>query len=237
MKKPQSIPTLLKIFVYTAWMVTFVLLLLSGKYKMHIAIHLWPIIAAGAILSGLFLTSLVLSPVLLRKEEESRSDLVDTGILLLPLIYLVFSVGDQLGAYAYSRRSISMVESLDGIEYQPGSSGLQDTVMHTDLYLLLSDYENSFRHTVLLEGSLIRTDSISGNMPVLFRFLIVCCVNDAIPYGIFLEAGSVTGIPDDQWLRVTGTADTLIINEEVFPCIKDLEITILESPECPYMYP
>ncbi|MCD4775561.1 MAG: hypothetical protein K8S15_05855 [Candidatus Aegiribacteria sp.] len=237
MKKPQSIPTLLKMLVYTAWMVMLVLLLLNGRYKMHIAIHLWPIIAIGAILSGLFLASLVLSPVLLRKEEESRADLVDTGILLFPLIYLVFSAGDQLGAYAYSRRSISMVESLDGIELQPGSSGLQNTVMHTDLYSLLSDYGCAFERTVTLEGSLINTDSISGNMPVLFRFLIVCCVNDAIPYGIYLEGGSVTGIPDDQWLRVTGTADTLIINEEVFPFIKDLEITVLESPECPYMYP
>lgn len=237
MKKPQSIPTLLKILVYTAWMVTFVLLLFSGRYKMHIAIHLWPIIAAGAIISGLFLIFLALSPGLLRKEEESRADLVDAGILLFPLIYLVFSTGDQLGAYAYSRRSISMVESLDCIEFRPGPSELQDTVMHTDLYSLLSDYGNAFERTVTLEGSLIRTDSISGNMPVLFRFLIVCCVNDAIPYGIFLEAGSAAGIPDDQWLRVTGTADTLIINEEIFPCIKDLEITVGESPGCPYMYP
>ena len=237
MKKPQSIPTLLKMLVYTAWMVTFVLLLLSGRYKMHIAIHLWPIIAAGAIISGLFLVFLLLSPALFRKEEESKADLVDAGILLFPLIYLVFSAGDQLGAYAYSRRSISMVESLDNIAFQPGSSELQDTVMRTDLYSLLSDYENAFGHTVLFEGSLIHTDSISGNMPVLFRFLIVCCVNDAIPYGIFLEADSATGIPDDQWLRVTGTADTLIIDEEVFPCIKNMEITVLESPECPYMYP
>ena len=237
MRKPESIPTLLKMLVYTAWMVTFALLLLSGRYKMHIAIHLWPIIAGGAILSGLFLIFLALSPGLFRKEEETRADLVDAGILLFPLIYLIFSAGDQLGAYAYSRRSMSMVESLDCVEFQHGSSGLQDTVMQTNLYLLLSDYGDAFGHTVILEGSLIHTDSISGNMPVLFRFLIVCCVNDAIPYGIFLEAGSVTGIPDDQWLRVTGTADTLIINEIVFPCIKDPEITVLESAECPYMYP
>ncbi len=163
MKKPQSIQTLLKMLVYTAWMVTFVVLLLSGRYKMHIAIHLWPIIAGGAILSGLFLTFLALSQRLFRKEEESRADLVDVGILLFPLIYLVFSTGDQLGAYAYFRRSVSMVESLDGIEFQTGSSELQDTVMHTDLYSLLSDYGNAFERTVTLEGSLIHTHSISDN--------------------------------------------------------------------------
>lgn len=228
---------MLRMVVYAAWLGGFIWLLTEGRYMMYISTHLWPLLAGGGLICLIILLVLGASSELSRKEDESSADLVNIGILLLPLLYFVFGTGDRLGAYAFSRRSVSVVESLYGGDISASCSESHTDTLCTDLYSLLSDYGNSIGRSVEIEGAIMNSDSCIGSSQILFRFLIVCCVNDAIPCGIYLQTDSSVVIVDDQWVRVLGIADTIMVDEKIYPCIDCTVIQCLPEPDCPYMYP
>lgn len=237
MRKPRSVPIMLRMVVYAAWLGGFIWLLTGGRYMMYISTHLWPLLAGGGLICLIILLVLGASGELSRKEDESSADLVNTGILLLPLLYFVFGTGDRLGSYAFSRRSVSVVESLCDRDISVSSPEIHTDTLRTGLYSFLSDYGNSIGRYVEIEGAIMNSDSCIGSSHVLFRFLIVCCVNDAIPCGIYLQTDSSVAIVDDQWVRVLGIADTIMVDEKIYPCIDCTVIECLPEPDCPYMYP
>lgn len=237
MRLPRSIPIMLRIIIFAAWLGAFIWLLSERRYIMYISIHLWPLLVGGGLICLILLLVLGISREFYLKETESSADLVEMGILLLPLLYFAFNTGDRLGSYAFSRRSVWVVEPMHDWDISASSQELCAEPLRSDLYSLLSDYGNSFGRDVDVEGLIMNTDSCTDNKPVLFRFLIVCCVNDAIPYGIYLQPDSSIVIPDDQWVRVLGIADTIMIDGKIYPCIDCEIIEYLPEPDCPYMYP
>lgn len=237
MRRPRSVPIILRMVVYATWLGGFIWLLTEGRYMMYISKHLWPLLAGGGLICFIILLVLGASSELSQKEDESSVDLVNTGILLLPLLYFVFGTGDRLGSYAFSRRSVSVVESLYGGDISAASQEFHTDTLRADLYSLLSDYGNSIGRSVEIEGAIMNSASCISSSQILFRFLIVCCVNDAIPCGIYLKMDSSVVIVDDQWVRVLGIADTIMVDEKIYPCIDCTAVECLPEPDCPYMYP
>lgn len=227
MKSFANIRLLLISAVNLLWAIAFTWLLVSGVYAMYISKKLWPLIAAGAILSLLTSVLLMLSSKMKERRNESSTELITAGIMLVPLFYFVTYQGDTLGSFALEKRTVCMVEQLPLLEI----TGLSQDTVETDLNEMSKDYISCAGKTVSVEGAFYNTEGI----PVLYRFLIVCCLNDAVPRAVFIQTESV--YDTDQWMRVTGKADTVRIDGNLYPCLTDVSVELLPSPGLPYLYP
>jgi uncharacterized repeat protein (TIGR03943 family) len=229
MSRFRSVRLLLISTVFLVLAATFTWLLMGDRYSMYLSRKLWPLILVGALGSLLLSIGLLFSRLMARREHETRGDLMTAGILLLPLLYLVVHEGDTLGAYAFRQRSVSMVESVDS----PLTFCSDGDTVRTDLHRLLTDYPTLLGRPLVVEGAL----DVSGERPVLFRFMIVCCLNDAVPQAMFVESAGLDSLQDDTWLTIRGTADTLMIDGLTYPCVKEVEFAVIPAPSSPYMYP
>lgn len=227
MKRFANTRLLLVCLVNLAWATGFTWLLVTGVYSMYISERLWPLIAGGAGLCLLKSVMLLVSSRMRERCDESSTDLVSAGILLIPLFYFAFYEGDTLGSFALEKRAICMVERLALVEL---TASWSDTV-ETNLKELTDNYPVYAGRTVLVEGLFYASEGL----PVLYRFLIVCCLNDAIPRAVFIEMEE--HYENDQWLRITGRADTVRIDDGIFPCVKDVYVEVLSAPASPYLYP
>ncbi|MCK5131273.1 MAG: hypothetical protein KAR40_03875 [Candidatus Sabulitectum sp.] len=229
MKRFRSVPMMLAATVYLCWFAAFLWLLCDGRYMMYLSRRLWPLLLLGCISCATLVIGILSSNKIATKENESREDLLNAAIMLIPILYFLLYQGDTLGSFALERRVVSMVES---IECSDLASSAGDT-LQTDIYILLNNYPSVFGRQVVLEGAL----NTSSSQPVLYRFLIVCCLNDAIPKAIFFESNCIDTLENDVWLRLEGTVDSLHINGIVYPFIRNTAVTVLPKPGSPYMYP
>jgi len=229
MKRFRSVPMMLAATVYLCWLAAFIWLLCDGRYMMYLSRRLWPLLVLGCIACTTLVIGILSSSRITTKENESIEDLLNAAILLVPILYFLIYQGDTLGSFAFERRVVSMVES---IECSDMTSSKGDT-LQTDIYRLLNNYQSAFGRHVVLEGAL----NTSSSQPVLYRFLIVCCLNDAIPKAIFFESNCIDTLENDVWLRLEGTADSLHVNGIVYPLIRNAVVTVLPKPSSPYMYP
>ncbi len=183
----RSFRLLLVAAVYAIWGGGFVWLLLTGSFSMYLSVRLWPLMVIGAAVSLLLALGILASRAIRRREDERSEDLVFAGILLLPLVYLALHGGRTLDSFTYVRRSLFIVESIQGEGLVPARG---DT-LRTDIYRLLGDYQTVYSRPLVLKGALTN----AGGRPVLFRFLVVCCLNDAVPKGIFIDADGLDSLP------------------------------------------
>ncbi len=106
-----------------------------------------------------------------------------------------------------------------------------------DWFDLLDSAENPAVYIgdpVQLTGTVLTSAELPENQFFLTRLLITCCVADAIPVGILIEA-SETGIPPDgTWIRVEGTMD-LIGPEFSQPLVRAPAILPIDTPSQPYI--
>ncbi len=229
MKRFRSVPMMLAATVYLCWLATFIWLLCDGRYMMYLSRKLWPLLFLGCIACITLVIGILSSNRITTKENESREDLLNAAIMLVPILYFLVYQGDTLGSFALERRVVSMVES---IECSDLTSSGGDT-LQTDIYRLLNGYSSAFGSHVVLEGAL----NTSSSQPVLYRFLVVCCLNDAIPKAIFFESDCIDTLENDVWLRLEGTVDSLHVDGIVYPFIRNTDVTVLPRPDSPYMYP
>lgn len=229
MRRFRSIPMILAATVYLCWLATFVWLLCDGRYMMYLSRKLWPLLLLGCIACATIVIGILFSNRITTKENESREDLLNAAIMLVPILYFLVYQGDTLGSFALERRVVSMVETIEYSDLTPSDG---DT-LQTDIYRLLNNYSSAFGRHVVLEGAL----NTSSSQPVLYRFLVVCCLNDAIPKAIFFESNCIDTLENDVWLRLEGTVDSLHIDGAVYPFIRNTDVTVLPEPDSPYMYP
>lgn len=58
--------------------------------------------------------------------------------------------------------------------------------------------------TVSVIGFVSRPDPRRPEKVVATRFLVTCCVADAMPIGVELRGAGMAGLKDDMWIKVTG---------------------------------
>lgn len=68
------------------------------------------------------------------------------------------------------------------------------------------------------------------------RFTITCCVADAVALGMIVEWPAAASLPDNQWVRVRGPVQTVVIEGKSIPSILAREIEIVPQPELPYLF-
>ncbi len=165
------------------------------------------------------------------------------GVLLvsLPLI-LGFAVPPKpLGASAISNRGVSTSAPVG----DASASTQQILSMDSESRTVL-DWVQVFNNTpapdvfigesVEVIGFVYNDQRLSGGDFLLGRFTLSCCVADAFAIGMVVDYDDAVPFPDNGWLRISGTVDTINVDGELLPMIVPTEILEIPEPQNPYLY-
>ena len=241
--------------ILAGWIAEYIWLLSGERYVQFIEKDLQPLLIIALCISALFLIALAIKPTGSSHTKSNISLWLNTGILLLPLIYTYAVPADGLDSYARIHRVPYVESSLHdkGISI----SNHDNSSLIPDQRKIKINYSDSI-YTVSLTEIEMGIDSLTGeNVRVIgrisrdtllpdgyffiYRFVITCCAAHAMPMSLpVVEDSNTLKIQDDEWIEVLGSVypEMMPIGRFVFdsiPVIFPGEIKLIEPPENPYI--
>lgn len=218
-----------------AWAGLFWYLLLAGRSALYLSSRTSWVIPLGAALLTLGATGRVAGARAVRPEPLSRRHALGTGLLIAPVIAVLVIPPSALGSYAASNRS-SFVGSGFLAEPEDIASGA----------LSLSDIAGALQSQggarvlarragsrVSLVGFVTRDEGTPADEFVLTRFLVSCCVADALSVQVRVVGAPPGAMKTDQWVRVEGALYPL--GSEALVAASG--VVRIERPADPYLSP
>ncbi len=86
-------------------------------------------------------------------------------------------------------------------------------------------------------GFVYRDVRFADNQFMVGRFTLTCCVADATAIGIVVQSEDSSQFAADSWVRVRGTFAEGVLDGNPLPVLFASEITPVEPPEQPYLFP
>ncbi|MBN1426990.1 MAG: TIGR03943 family protein [Anaerolineae bacterium] len=86
-------------------------------------------------------------------------------------------------------------------------------------------------------GFVYRDSRFVKDQFMLARFTITCCVADAMAIGLVVQSSEADQLTADSWVRVQGTFTEGELHGEPIPVLVAEDITPVQPPEQPYLYP
>jgi len=127
----------------------------------------------------------------------------------------------ELGKLLYQKDIIAVKEE-----------GFLETLTSLDLYR-----DNFIGKTIRISGFVYREDDMSEDTFVISRMAMQCCSADASPYGFLVQWDDANAFEKDKWIEVIGTFGLTEYNGIEIVQLKATEITTIEAPNDPYVYP
>jgi putative membrane protein len=164
------------------------------------------------------------------------------AILLLPVLLGWLVPAKPLGSSALANRELNV--SLEtALNFSLGT--VRQAVEERDLTIL--DWITTFQldaddstfagQTADLTGFVHRRANLPPDTWLLSRFVVTCCVADAMPVGLMVRAPGFTPPEDDQWVQVTGQLAVEINDGQRVPVLLADSLTEIPMPQLPYLYP
>lgn len=198
--------------------------------------HKWLLIAAGAIMVGLAVVSIV-RDLKARQADGHQHSSVSAWMLLLPVLAVFLVAPPALGA-----DSVQGAGNVNRSSVPEDGSALFPGLPAGDVVALpLSDFAaraawdrgNSLNdRAIKLTGFVVH----DGNAVYVARLAIGCCAADAFPIKVKLDSPQVTALPDDTWVEavVTVQPGTATRANEFVPSATVADLREIAQPEDPY---
>jgi uncharacterized repeat protein (TIGR03943 family) len=232
---PVSPARVLEGFALGAWAAAFWFLLLTDRTSLFLSARTAWVVPTGAVLLSIGLVGRLVS---LRSDEPrpiSARAALGVGLMVMPVITVLALPPAALGSYAASRRSAfiggGIASSAEDIA--SGDLSLLDVAGGQRTRSGLTALVDRAGEEVDFTGFVTRDTGSRADEFVLTRFLVSCCVADALSVNV-----RVVGVPpgrfkSDEWVRVTGT---------IYPLGRDVivdstEIVRVGRPARPYLSP
>jgi uncharacterized repeat protein (TIGR03943 family) len=90
--------------------------------------------------------------------------------------------------------------------------------------------------TARVRGFVYRDERFPAGTFMVSRFLLSCCVADAVPIGLAVRWPDADFLDDDAWVWVTGEFSVEIFLDERVPMLVATEVVAAEQPAQPYLY-
>lgn len=219
-----------------AWAGLFWFVLLSGRIALYLGTRTtWVVPTGAAILTAAFIGR-VSSLRVADPQPIARRDALALSVLVLPVVILLAVPPAALGSYAVGRRS--------GVGAAFASTAGAAIPEHGDISMVsvASALANRETMKVLVQraGSVVsftgfvsRQSDEPATEFLLNRFVITCCVADAIDTQVRVANAPPGEFKPDQWVRVTGKVYPL--GREVI--VDASTVTSVQRPAHPYLNP
>jgi uncharacterized repeat protein (TIGR03943 family) len=188
------------------WAGLFWFLLASGRTSLYLSPRTAWVVPVGAILLTAGLVGRLLTGRSRRAEPIRAGTAWALGLVVLPAVLILAGPPAALGSYAASRRSLA-----SGVVSGPGSVEVGDRVTlaavaagvwSDEARRALADRAGS---RVTFDGIVTRRPGQAADEFVLTRFIVSCCVADALSVQVRVVGAPPGRFAEDQWVRVTGT--------------------------------
>ena len=220
--------------VLLGWSALFWFLLFSGRTALYLSSRTDWIVPVGA-----FITTVAgLGRLLTIRSSTARPagyrDAFAMVVLILPIVIVLALPPTTLGSFAASRRStlsggyVTSVEDIVNGELSLADVG--GALRSRDAMKALSDRAGT---SVEFVGFVNRDDGAPADEFTLTRFLISCCVADALSVEVRVVGAPPGRFKNDDWVKVAGALYPL--NDEVV--VDASEVVGVPRPDEPYLNP
>ena len=192
-----------------------------------------------------------------RSEAPRGSELVSVALFLVPLMVLAIVPAGTLGASAARSRGISSAalrpppvpaRTFPPVTTRPsGPVAPEPQFTVLDVVYAVSSPGYAAQSGISRGGSIELVGLVVKGGPappdgfLLTRFLVSCCVADAVPVGVNVVGPGALDAPDDAWVVVRGTLDWEeqppgITTKRTFGTITLESLERVPAPSDPYVY-
>lgn len=170
-----------------------------------------------------------------------------TFLVALPMLLGLLIPPQPLGAAALSNRDMDIQLSNSSQRVTSASAIIrQREKAPTDKNVL--DWWRDFRtvpnantalagQPVKAIGFVYKDEQFGPETFMLIRFTVSCCVADASVVGLLVQSPESATFTDDTWVEVTGTFVSSALDNWKMPIVDAQQITRVDVPSQPYLYP
>ena len=218
-----------------AWAGLFWFLIVTDRISFYLSSRTAWVVPMGAIVLTVATAGRLLSSRVDHPEPMGRRQIAGLAFMMIPVVTVVSLPSASLGSYAASRRSSltsgSFVSSAEDIT--DGELTLIDVSGATRSREAMRALVQRAGEQVSFTGFVTRDSSTAANEFVLTRFLISCCVADALSANVRVVGVTPGEFKEDEWVRVEGAMYPL--GREVIVDLSDIER--VPRPKHPYLSP
>lgn len=274
MKSPEeTLKRWLHPAVFATWTGFLVYVLASRRYLAFLRPEFAILLALALLIAAGFLLAAMIRPKSGGPKAEGidTSAVLRSLVLLVPVLYYAALPDGTLGRQAFQKRfvgtHIDSNEGAAGPEAAPmiwpwesetdsevapplmGTWGARQAAPQGETILEIFRDPGAYQgQRVVFTGMILRDEELKphfgGRDTAVYRFLITCCVADALPLAIALESEMDSGLDsngadawaNDQWVQVDGILDLRQINGKPVPIVSKPQIKPVEVPAFPYLF-
>ncbi|MGH2661770.1 MAG: TIGR03943 family putative permease subunit [Actinomycetota bacterium] len=214
-----------------AWAGLFWFLLLSGRTYLYLSTRTAWVVPVGAILLSIAALGRLATARTPRLDPITRRAAWGLGVALLPVVTVLALPPAALGSFAASRRSVSTGFAGAGGELADGPvtfAAVAAAGWSPEVRRGLVERAGS---RVTFEGIVTRREGQAADEFILTRFVVSCCVADALSVQVRVVGAPPGKFEQDQWVRVSGTFYP--IGREMVVAASDIQA--IPRPERPYV--
>jgi uncharacterized repeat protein (TIGR03943 family) len=215
-----------------SWGGLFWFLLVSGRTSLYLSSRTAWVVPVGAIALTIAAIGRIATARAERPQPLGSRVAWGVGFVLLPVVAILVLPPAALGSYAASRRSLAsgLVTSAPNLE-----SGGAVTLASVAAANWSGDARRSLVRRagsrVTFEGIVARRDGQPAEEFMLTRFIVSCCVADALSVQVRVVGAPPGRFDEDTWVRVSGAFYP--VGKEVV--VDASEIEEIPQPEDPYL--
>ena len=215
-----------------AWATLFWILLLTDRTSLYLSSRTAWVVPVGAIVLTLAAAGRLLTARAPDPEPLSRRATWATAFILIPVAAIMALPPVALGSYAASRRSLA-----SGVV--AGSSELGTGGPVTLASVAAAGWSDEARRALVeragsrvsFDGIVARRDGQAADEFLLTRFIVSCCVADALSVQVRVVGAPPGRFAQDDWVRVEGTFYP--VGREVI--VDASRISPIAQPDDPYL--
>jgi uncharacterized repeat protein (TIGR03943 family) len=216
-----------------SWAALFWFLIVSERTSLYLSSRTAWVVPMGAIILTIATAGRLVSARRPEPEPISRRDALGLGLIILPVVTVLALPPAALGGYAASRRSSltsgSFVSSAEDIK--SGDLSLVDVSGALTSPDAMRALVQRAGDDVDFTGFVTKDGGMAANEFILNRFLISCCVADALSAEVRVVGTPPGGFKTDEWVHVEG--QVYPVGKEIIVDASDVEK--VKRPKHPYL--
>ena len=218
-----------------AWAALFWWLLLTDRSFLYLSDRTDWVVPMGAIILTIAVAGRLWSARTPHPEPLKRGDAWRLGAIVVPVVATVALPPAALGSYAASRRSsfVSSGYTSTAEDIESGELTLVDVAGALRSREAMQALVARAGSEVSFVGFVARDEGMPADEFMLSRFLVSCCVADALSIQVRIVGAPPGEIAQDDWVRVTGAMYPL--GREVI--VDASEVDPVPRPKRPYLNP
>lgn len=240
--------------LFILWSLVIADLLQNKKYLHFLHPSFGIILLVGLITLLLFILSDILK---ITRKRFHTIEALRGLILLAPVFFILNAEKDLLDSYAFKKRMLEVVSQKEKMlkaadqKSDKGAAKNKKHIPQTDqkaevvynkvniskLFQAAYYYKNkNIEITGMINNSAKVKEICGKNCVIVFRFVVSCCVADAVPVSVVVETKQKNNIKDDSWVTAKGKFIIRETKGRKYLALENATIKKTKKPDRPYLY-